>query len=970
MTGNTTEPTLNTHLAHLLRRMGLEAESEQRVRDAAGKHHQIDVLIELDDDAIALEAEFAPASSVRDDAIKRLQLSPLYWRGLPVTSAFTVVYPESMQRIPESDAADELASTHDLAFAQIIRSDRTQAIEWGPTQTGSVRDLAETLHNFWVRTSQAVNIQDTVDMASQAIATAAETLARAPSLQQIEQDSDPPATCALIWLNALLFQEILAKDLLPETLPPPHTGCRIPCPQADEGSADLLQQWDLILSINWYPIFDVARKTLAEIPSPLDVNALAVLKPCAKVMAENQAIRRHDVMGRIFHRLLESRRYLATNYTTIPAAVLLAGLAFDDDFPLWRAVKWDDAESLGKSLRIVDPACGSGTLLMAATQEILKRLRRTQQALDTSLKAVLENSLIGFDVVPGAVHLTATTLSMAETRQVLKGIPIYRMPHDVNNGIARLGSLDFLRKSSNYKNAQSESLFPDPEQEAVRVTGTGEQLHDSEMSYECDLIISNPPYTRAGGPGGRDNTSWNPLFGSVLSSKDQKRMNDALRKTLDGTPASLYAGLGSAFVTLANEHLKIGGRLAFVLPATVLTGSRWSPIRELLLDRYDVEWVVVSHDSRNRTARAGLPGRRYVAFSESTRIAETLIVATRRNDLEKAKGWTRFVNLRRIPDEPIAAMGLTRALLASRMDDASKKNVECSVIDIAGVEWGEIITVRQQMLDAGPWAHTTFTQSRLATTTLDFIHSQKFWSGQIPLTTLGTICDLGPSEMQIKNPTQGLFDIVETDDPTSMGEPAVWHHSEKRMKTLKAAANAKLRRRKDKSREEQDEMLGQASRLHIARELGHAPQRLAAIYTEEPMLGVRSWISLKMKNPRDGAEEVLCLWLNSTLGLLLRLVHANRPYLGRSGLTHELAQTLRVIDTDRLTDQQLQIGKQIFADLADNPLTGFANLTSDPVRRELDHRLMADLLALPDEANTVEQLAKTLAHEPLLTTRH
>ena len=61
MTGNTTEPTLNTHLAHLLRRMGLEAESEQRVRDAAGKHHQIDVLIELDDDDIALEASSSVA---------------------------------------------------------------------------------------------------------------------------------------------------------------------------------------------------------------------------------------------------------------------------------------------------------------------------------------------------------------------------------------------------------------------------------------------------------------------------------------------------------------------------------------------------------------------------------------------------------------------------------------------------------------------------------------------------------------------------------------------------------------------------------------------------------------------------------------------------------------------------------------------------------------------------------------------
>ncbi len=968
MNGNTTEPTLNTHLAQLLRRKGLEAESEQRVRDASGRYHQVDVLIELDADAIALEAEFAPARSVRDDASKRLQRSSLYWRGLPVTSAFTVIYPESMRRIPESDAANALANTHDLAFAQGTGADGV--IHWRPAQTGSVRDLAETLHNFWVHTSQAVNIQDMVDMASQAIATAAETLARAPSLRQIEKDSDPSATCALIWLNALLFQEILAKDLLPEALPAPHTGRRIPRPQTHEGSVDLLQQWDLILSINWYPIFDVARKTLAEVPSPLDVQALGILKPCAKAMAENQAIRRHDVMGRIFHRLLESRKYLATNYTTIPAAVLLAGLAFDDDSPLWGGVKWDDAERLGKFLRIVDPACGSGTLLMAATQEILKRLRRTQQELDGSLKAVLENALIGFDVVPGAVHLTATTLSMAETRQVLKGIPIYRMPHDVNNCIARLGSLDFLRKAPNYTNARSESLFPDPEQEAVRVTGTGEQLHDSEMSYECDLIISNPPYTRAGGPGSSDNTSWNPLFGSVLSSKDQERMNKALRKTLDGTPASLYAGLGSAFVTLADEHLKIGGRLAFVLPATVLTGSRWSPIRELLLDRYDIEWVIVSHDDRNRTARASLPGRSYVAFSESTRIAETLIVATRRNDLEKANGWTRFVNLRRIPDEPIAAIGLVRALLTDRTDNDLQEDVECSVIDLAGVEWGEIIAVRQQMLDAGSWAHTTFIQSQLATTTLDFLHSQKLGSGQIPLTTLETICDLGPYHMQIKNPTHGLFDIVETDDPTSMGEPAVWHHSEKKMTTLKAAANAKLRRKRGKSRAEQDKMLEQASHLQIASELRHAPQRVAAIYTEEPMLGVSSWISLKMKNPRDGAEEVLCLWLNSTLGLLLRIVHANRPYLGRSRLPHELGRTLQVIDANRLTDQQLQIGKQIFADLAASPLAGFAKLTSDPVRRELDQRIMADLLALPDAATTVEQLAKMLAHEPLLTTRH
>ena len=87
-------------------------------------------------------------------------------------------------------------------------------------------------------------------------------------------------------------------------------------------------------------------------------------------------------------------------------------------------------------------------------------------------------------------------------------------------------------------------------------------------------------------------------------------MQVALRRALHGTAASLYAGLGSAFVVLAHEKLKRGGRLAFVLPATALTGSRWGPVRALLAREFEVEWVVVSHDARHRAAKGGLPGRR------------------------------------------------------------------------------------------------------------------------------------------------------------------------------------------------------------------------------------------------------------------------------------------------------------------------------------------------------------------------
>ena len=52
-----------------------------------------------------------------------------------------------------------------------------------------------------------------------------------------------------------------------------------------------------------------------------------------------------------------------------------------------------------------------------------------------NLKPVLEQSLWGYDVVPGAQHLTNTTLSMAETSQVLSGIHVYVMPHDVDKTV-------------------------------------------------------------------------------------------------------------------------------------------------------------------------------------------------------------------------------------------------------------------------------------------------------------------------------------------------------------------------------------------------------------------------------------------------------------------------------------------------------------------------------------------------------
>ena len=207
------------------------------------------------------------------------------------------------------------------------------------------------------------------------------------------------------------------------------------------------------------------------------------------------------------------------------------------------------------------------------------------------------------------------------------------------------------------------------------------------------------------------------------------------------------------------------------------------------------------------------------------------------------------------------------------------------------------------------------------------------------MTQLCALADLGPYEMQIKNPTQGLFTIVETEDRLRAGIPALWHHKSRKNCTLEARANAVLERRRDRDGAAQDRMLAQEGRLQLARELRMAPQRVAAVLTKRPMLGVRSWITVSMRDRAPGREEALCLWLNSTPGLLARLVHGNRPYLGRSALPHELARTLPILDVNQLSPKQLRALLAAYEDLKCRPLQGFGDMESDTVRRELNERL-------------------------------
>ena len=106
-----------------------------------------------------------------------------------------------------------------------------------------------------------------------------------------------------------------------------------------------------------------------------------------------------DHAGPLYHQLLQTARYDGSFYTSTAAAVLLAELAMPLDWSV-TGNRWADANRL-MELRICDPACGTGTLLMAAAQTIEERFHScggNPDNLSTVHLGLIEDVLHGLDI--------------------------------------------------------------------------------------------------------------------------------------------------------------------------------------------------------------------------------------------------------------------------------------------------------------------------------------------------------------------------------------------------------------------------------------------------------------------------------------------------------------------------------------------------------------------------------------------
>ena len=741
----------------------------------------------------------------------------------------------------------------------------------------------------------------------------------------------------LVLINAMIFQEIIAEH---------DTRIRSLSKIADDPNPpeEFRQHWKYIIEkIDYDPIFRVARELLLDLTASKDIiDSLRKLARTALEIVGKRAALRHDLMGRVYHRLLADRKYLATYYTGIPAANLLLKLALKPD--RWQT-DWSDLQEL-QTFRIADLACGTGTLLMAAANTVTDNYVAASASTgrEVDLAAVqtklTEDILYGYDVLPSALHLTASTLAMKAPDVLFHNMHLWSL--QLGGPSRRLGSLEFL--ASETVGVEHDLFGGQVAAQQIKGQGTTEA---AATIPKLDLCVMNPPFTRSVGG--------NLLFGSSPPAERaamQKELKSLVKKS--GAFASITAGLGSVFVAIADKYIKPNGRLALVLPKAFLSGVAWDKTRQLLRGRYHVEYIVCSHD----------PDR--WNFSESTALSEVLIVAkklpngTSDNPAPKTVG----VNLRENPTINFDALAIANDLSKSSPPDIAQGQGALKV-GVGKRKMGEAVSIPWTSLrDEFSWLlPCAFAQSDLIRVAYYLMQNRVWIPGRkelipIALSPLGQLASLGPDRRDIHD------GFEQSSAKTSY--PSFWGHDSKVMTTMAQQPNCYLsplpEAKKDRNLRKASDLWPLAGKVLVAERLWMKTQRLVSVRLTQPVLA-NVWWSLSFKEHRnvEANGKVLSLWMNSTLGMLLLLACREETRGAWVDFKKPVLAKLPVLDFRLLTSSQLRELASAYDALSRETLQPFPMMAEDPVRAKIDEAI-CKVLDLPD----LSVLRTLLAQEPIV----
>jgi hypothetical protein len=692
---------------------------------------------------------------------------------------------------------------------------------------------------------------------------------------------------------------------------------------------------EMILNVDYEPIYSTAIQVVDALPDALNL-ALKTITELAEEISSKRTLLSKDFSGKIYHRIVGDwsiRKNFATYFTTIPAAYLLAYLAVFTKtgvFSEYRRVK------------VGDLACGSGTLLTAsysAIKDFYIYSTFGERGIDLGKfhRQMLEEDLWGIDALRYAVQIASTNLALQNPTIGVKRMNTYTVPLGVENGRVTLGSLEFLYGSALPTIAAYFAERPQIKfMKRAEVTSiTGGEIPESLPKF--DLIIMNPPFLRPTGRGGRKGGG---LFGFIVDESVRKTIIDRYNEVISKVITNLreignkyhyqfrevderrellnigQAGEGLLFLYLASEHVKDGGKIAFVLPKSLLTGIDWFLARCLLLDKFHLEHVVLSYDSENG-----------YNFSESTSLSETLIVARKREKPEEDEETTITVLLRK-PLMSLEARALAFKILRTGKDDYIEVNGARAYIYkfsradfVANLDnWGKLCAFPAPKLNR----------------IVDGIFSGKLYGKAIPITLLGKIADVVGLAVR-RGTFHETFKQVREGTPGAI--PALIGGEEDIRRRIAIMQNAWVICKNPK-------YLLTASKFLVPDRIWVDTTHALALYCSRPVV-CNIFFGLKPKRDSEMTEgmfKALTLWLNTTWGVLSILANRAETRGRWIELTITKWKLQPILDVTKLDEEKITRLANIFDKYSGKELRRlpeqFEPNNIDPIRKEIDKEFL------------------------------
>ena len=217
---------------------------------------------------------------------------------------------------------------------------------------------------------------------------------------------------------------------------------------------------------------------------------------------------------------------------------------------------FDKLESYQKwllTLKIVDPACGSGAFLNQALNfliqehktidDIIAELTNSPLRLFDTDKAILENNLYGVDINEESVEIAKLSLWLRTAHKDRK-----------------LSNLNDNIKCGN-------SLIDDPEVAGAKAFDWAKEFPDIMKNGGFDVVIGNPPYV---------------FGGNVGITDDEKEFFNKNYKTSVGK-----INLFTLFIEKSFNLLKEHGEFAFIIPNTFLRVTSYHESRKYFIENFN-----------------------------------------------------------------------------------------------------------------------------------------------------------------------------------------------------------------------------------------------------------------------------------------------------------------------------------------------------------------------------------------------